>query len=169
MTEKLARRGASLRLEYAVDHLAHVLVRDAATRDVVKLNDESILKDVRSWIASGAGDTTHQGFPVVNDEDLLVGVVTRRDLLDPSRQETERVRDVIRRPPVVVYEDSSLRDAADHMVMEEVGRLPVVARGESLKIVGIISRSDLLAAHRPRLAAATRARRVRKLIAWKRG
>jgi Chloride channel protein EriC len=168
MTEKLARRGASLRLEYAVDHLAHVIVRDAATRDVVKLNDESSLKDVRKWIASGAGDTTHQGFPVVNDEDLLVGVVTRRDLLDPSRLDTERVRDVIRRPPVVVYEDSSLRDAADHMVMEEVGRLPVVARGESLKVVGIISRSDLLAAHRPRLTAATRARRVRKLVSWKR-
>jgi H+/Cl- antiporter ClcA/CBS domain-containing protein len=168
MTEKLARRGTSLRLEYAVDHLAHVTVRDAATREVVKLNDQSTLKDVRKWIASGAGDTTHQGFPVVNDEDLLVGVVTRRDLLDPSRLDTEHVRDVIRRPPVVVYEDSSLRDAADHMVMEEVGRLPVVARGESLKVVGIISRSDLLSAHRPRLTAATRARRVRKLVSWKR-
>lgn len=167
MTEKLVRRGASLRLEYSVDHLAHVLVRDAATRDVVTLTDSSTLDEVRAWVNSGAGDTTHQGFPVVNDEGLLVGVVTRRDLLDPNQPDTAQVRDVIRRPPVVVYDDSSLRDAADHMVTEEVGRLPVVTREASLTVVGIISRSDLLSAHRPRLTAARRVKRVRKLTSWK--
>lgn len=168
MTEKLARRGTSLRLEYSVDHLAHVLVRDAATRDVVKLTDSARLDEVRAWVNSGAGDTTHQGFPVVNDEDLLVGVVTRRDLLDPNIPGTAQVRDVIRRPPVVVYDDSSLRDAADHMVTEEVGRLPVVTREASLTVVGILSRSDLLSAHAPRLTAARRVKRVRKLSSWKR-
>jgi H+/Cl- antiporter ClcA len=167
MTEKLARRGTSLRLEYSVDHLANVLVRDAATLDVVKLTDSASLEEVRAWVNSGAGDTTHQGFPVVNDEDLLVGVVTRRDLLDPDIPGTAQVRDVIRRPPVVVYDDSSLRDAADHMVTEEVGRLPVVTRDASLTVIGILSRSDLLSAHGSRLTAARRAKRVRKLGAWK--
>jgi H+/Cl- antiporter ClcA/CBS domain-containing protein len=168
MTEKLARRGTSLRLEYSVDHLAQVLVRDAATRDVVKLTDSTKLDEVRAWVNSGAGDTTHQGFPVVNDEDLLVGVVTRRDLLDPNMPGTAQVRDVIRRPPVVVFDDSSLRDAADHMVTEEVGRLPVVTREASLTVIGILSRSDLLSAHAPRLTAARRVKRVRKLNSWKR-
>jgi len=67
----------------------------------------------------------------------------------------------------VVYEDNSLRDAADQMVTEEVGRLPVVSRDETLKVVGILSRSDLLSAHRPRLAAATRMKRVRRFRAWR--
>ncbi|HKY97634.1 MAG TPA: chloride channel protein, partial [Gemmatimonadaceae bacterium] len=35
MTEKLARRGTAVRPEYVADHLAHVIVRDVATRDVV--------------------------------------------------------------------------------------------------------------------------------------
>jgi H+/Cl- antiporter ClcA len=169
MTEKLARRGAAVRPEYVADHLAHVLVRDAATRDVITISDADSLETVRGWLASGAGHTTHQGFPVVNAQGNLVGVVTRRDLLDEKHSPQATVRAVIRRPPVVVYEDSTLRDAADHMVMEEVGRLPVVTREDSLKIVGIISRSDLLAAHRPRLAAANRARRVRRISAWRRG
>jgi chloride channel protein, CIC family len=133
----------------------------------VTLTDSSTLDEVRAWVNSGAGDTTHQGFPVVNDEGLLVGVVTRRDLLDPNQPDTAQVRDVIRRPPVVVYDDSSLRDAADHMVTEEVGRLPVVTRDASLTVIGIISRSDLLSAHRPRLTAARRVKRVRKLTSWK--
>ena len=163
MTEKLARRGTAVRPEYVADHLAHVIVRDVATRDVVTVAATRTLTDVREWLSSEAKGTTHQGFPVVNDQGLLIGVVTRRDLMQ-GPDDNRTVRDVIRRPPVVVYEDSTLRDAADHMVVEEVGRLPVVSRDAVLKVVGIISRSDLLAAHRPRLTAANRARRVRRLI-----
>lgn len=170
MTEKLARRGTAVRLEYTADHLAQVLVRDAATREVVKLNDTARLDDVRQWLMTRESGTTHQGFPVVNAADRLVGVVTRRDLMDPDVPGSTLVREVIRRAPVVVYDDSSLRDAADQMVMEEVGRLPVVTREDSLRVVGIISRSDLLSAHRPRLTAAKRARRVRRIgVRRKRG
>jgi predicted transcriptional regulator len=50
------------------------------------------------------------------------------------------------------------------MVVEGVGRLPVVSRDNPRKLVGIISRSDLLAAHAPRLAAATE---VKKTRAWR--
>src|SRR6476620_6375320 len=57
MTEKLARRGTSVRAEYSADHLAQVAVRDRATRDVVTLRGEDSLATVRAWIASGAGGT----------------------------------------------------------------------------------------------------------------
>ena len=53
---------------------------------------------------------------------------------------------------MVVYDDNTLRDAADHMVIERVGRLPVVGAARTARSIGIISRSDLLAAHRRRLA-----------------
>ena len=163
MTEKLARRGTNIRAEYAADHLAHVLVRDVATRDVETLGANDALSAVRDWLASDVEHTTHQGFPVLDDAGLLVGVVTRRDLLDPSHEGTRCVRDVVRRAPVVVFEDSTLRDAADQMVLERVGRLPVVQRDATRRLVGIVSRSDLLAAHAPRLEAAHRRRRVRRV------
>jgi len=50
-----------------------------------------------------------------------------------------------------VFLDSSLRDAADHMVRENVGRLPVVDREAPDRLVGFITRSDLLSAHARRL------------------
>jgi predicted transcriptional regulator len=54
---------------------------------------------------------------------------------------------LIKRPAVVIYDDSSAREAADHMVHERVGRLPVVARANPRRVFGIVSRSDLLEAH----------------------
>jgi CBS domain-containing protein len=88
---------------------------------------------------------------VVDAEGNLVGVVTRRDLLDAERPGSARVRDLIRRPVAVAFDDSSLREAADHMVQEGVGRLPVVSRADPRKPIGMLTRSDLLAAHRRRL------------------
>jgi CIC family chloride channel protein len=158
MTEKLARRGAPVRTEYEADHLAHVVAREVATRDVVCLGADEPLAEVREWLDS-ADAASHQGFPVLDAEGLLVGVVTRRDLLagpDVVLDGLRLVREVIRRPPAVVYGDSTLRDAADLMVTQGVGRLPVVERAAPRRVVGILSRSDLLAAHATRIAAGRR-------------
>lgn len=65
MTEKLARRGATVRADYATDHLTHVLVGDVASREVVTRRAEHTLEGVRGWRASGAAGASHQGFPVV--------------------------------------------------------------------------------------------------------
>ena len=157
MTEKLVRRGTPVQTEYAVDHLAHVRVGDIATRDVVSLAADDLLGTARAWLAGeltdARGASSHQGFPVIDDEGLLVGVVTRRDLLDPRHDAECRIAEIVRRPAAVVYEDNTLRDAADHMVVERVGRLAVVARSDERRVLGIVTRSDLLAANAPRIAA----------------
>jgi len=163
MTEKLARRGTIVRPEYAVDHLAQISVRDVGLRTVVSLRADDDLGTVRRWLAGGSRGASHQGFPVLDAEERLMGVVTRRDLLDLANPDALPLRAIVRRPPVVVYEDSSLRDAADQMVIERVGRLPVVRRDAERTVVGIISRSDLLAAHAPRLEAAHRAHVTRSI------
>lgn len=163
MTTKLARRGVDVRTEYASDHLAQIVVRDVASRPVVTVRASDTLGVVRAWLAAGAGESAHQGFPVVEEDGRLLGVVTRRDLLDPALDDAVEVRRVVRRAPVVVYEESTLRDAADQMVREHVGRLPVVSRADVRIVTGIISRSDLLAAHAPRLDAAHRTRRLRRV------
>jgi len=161
MTEKLARRGTRVQAEYAMDHLSHVRVSDVATREVVHLRADDRVDAVRDWLETA--DVSHQGFPVLGEGGALVGVVTRRELLDESALPEVPVRALIRRPPVVVFDDSTLRDAADQMVLEHVGRVPVVRRADPTQIVGIVSRSDLLAAHAPRLEAAHRVRRLRTL------
>jgi CBS domain-containing protein len=146
MTEKIARRGTRVVSDYVADHLGRVLVSDVVSAPVVVVRAEETLEYVRAWIATHAEGTSHQGFPVVDDDDRLVGVVTRRDLLDRGATGTT-VRTVVRRRPVVVFDDSSLRDAVDQMARENVGRLPVVARDEPDRVIGIVTRSDVIAAH----------------------
>lgn len=159
MTERLARRGARVQHEYAADHLAHVLVRDAAAREVVTVGaDENVAE---AWARLESEDHTHRGFPVLDEKGVLIGVVTERDLRDKSVAAGASVRSIVKRAPAVVFEDSTLREAADHMVLEKVGRLPVVNRTAPRIVTGIISRSDLLAAHEPRLHAATVTQRMR--------
>jgi CBS domain-containing protein len=154
MTEKLARRGTAVRAEYSSDYLTHVLARDAASAPVIALDGAESVADARARFRNGGRAMTHQGFPVLDGEGMLIGVVTRRDVFDPELREEATVAEAVKRPPVVVFEDNSLRDAADHMVLEQVGRVPVVSRDNPQLVIGMLSRSDLLAAHAPRLRAA---------------
>jgi predicted transcriptional regulator len=86
-------------------------------------------------------------------------------LLDLDIEFTALVGDLVKRAAVVIYDDSSAREAADHMVHERVGRLPVVARANPRRVIGIVSRSDLLEAHERRLHAGNRVERTIDLAA----
>jgi len=162
MTEKIARRGVQVPVEYAPDFLAQVLVRDTMSKTLVHLKADQTLDEVRRWVASRGNGTRHQGFPVLDGDGLLVGVVTRRHLLDPDEPPGKRVRELVQRPAIVVYADASLRDAADHMVNHDIGRLPVIDRA-TRRVVAMITRSDLLAAHRHRLRETQEAERGLKV------
>jgi CBS domain-containing protein len=162
MTEKIARRGVRVPSEYAADFLEQVTAGKACTRDVVPLRADDRLGDVRHWLNSGKPEAQHQGYPVLDGEGRVLGVLTRRDLLDMRLPDMHRVGDMVRRVPIVVREDHSLREAADHMVAENVGRVIVVATQAPHGMVGILTRGDLLAAHARRLREASEtARHIR--------
>ena len=126
MTEKIARRGVRVSSEYAADLLDQLLVKDSATRQPVTFDADTTADGARAWLASGAAGSDHQGYPVVERDGRVIGVLTRRDLLAPSA--TGELRRLVRRPPVVVFTDSSLRQALDQMLTAGVGRLVVVER-----------------------------------------
>jgi H+/Cl- antiporter ClcA len=159
MTEKIVRRGVRVPSEYSADYLDQVLVRDACSRAVISLQANQLLRDVHAWLESEGNDAKHQGFPVIDDQGRLIGVVTRRDLLRRGLPGDALVVSLVRRPPLVVEENHSLREAADHMVEADVSRLVVVSPEDSHRMVGILTRGDLLAAHAQRLREAHSATR----------
>lgn len=150
MTEKLARRGAVVPTDYAVDYLSQLRVHEVMTRDLVTFSGKEAVGAIRERLFQNSPAVSHQGFPVFDEAGQLLGVVTLRDILDPKVTSGMLVLDLIKRPPVVTHQDNTLREAADHMVREGVGRLPVVDRNSG-KVIGIVSCSDLLKAHKRRL------------------
>jgi CBS domain-containing protein len=95
--------------------------------------------------------------PVVDDNGALLGLVTKLDFLkmfSPDRQRWipdlrsiwgERVEDIMSRGIVAVSPDDTVATAADLMVQSKLRSLPVVeGRGRGQRLVGIVSRSDLM-------------------------
>ena len=149
MTEKIARRGVRVPAEYAADFLDQVSVRDA----LLARRRDAARRSAHQRRSHALGPT-HQGFPVVDRDGRLVGVVTRRDLSTASR--TTPRRRAHPPPPAVVFDD----------MLAARRRRPHGARGHrpaaggrarrSARVVGIITRSDLLSAHAQRLEEARR-------------
>ncbi len=150
MTEKIARRGIRVPSDYQADFLDQVLVRDINSTKPITLEASQSVEEVCEWIKKGGSDSSHQGFPIL-DKGLLIGVLTRRDIINNTVSAKALMRDIVKRTPVCVYEDCTLREAADHMVNHDVGRLPVLTRNAPSKLVGIITRGDILSAHKRRL------------------
>jgi len=148
MTEKIARRGVRVSSEYAADLLDQLWVKDSATPKPVTLPAEMTVQAARDWMGSGAAGSDHQGYPVLERDGRVIGLLTRRDLLAATA--TEELRRLIQRPPVMVFTTSSLRQALDQMLTAGVGRLIVVEPGQPTRAVGILTRSDLLGAHHAR-------------------
>jgi CBS domain-containing protein len=157
LTEKVARRGYHVSREYTVDPLEMLNVGGVMTREVVAVPASTPVRELLGQYFYGAGRQKHQAYPVVDPQGHLVGVVSRADLPedwwsgldgrgpDPS-WDLIIAYDLVRREPVTVYPWESCRSAAERMAFFEVGRLPVVSPEDPRKVVGVVTRSDLLKA-----------------------
>jgi predicted transcriptional regulator len=142
-------------MEYMADYLDQVHVADIASQSVVSLRTSQSLAEVRHWLDTDQQQSRHQGYPVLDERGVLTGVVTRRDILACDHGGETPLAELIRRPPVYVYDTSTARDAADHMVRHDVGRLPVVSRNDPKRLIGIVTRSDILSVYQRRLREST--------------
>jgi len=156
LTEKIARRDMHLTREYTIDPLEVMFVRDVMDTDVVLFRSGTPLVEAASTFIDHhrqLRDIQHRQrlYPVLDGDDRLAGVVTRRDMLDaaladepPSAETT--IDSIALRRPAVTYSDLTLREAANYMAERGVTRLPVVRRDEPDRLLGIVTLVDLLAA-----------------------
>ncbi|MCC6713401.1 MAG: chloride channel protein [Candidatus Dadabacteria bacterium] len=163
MTEKIERRGIKVPAEYGIDALAGILVRECASYKVSSLETGRTLREIKSWLNSGLDGSGHQGYPVLDENGELKGMLTRKAVFSSSLPETARLSELVTRPPVTIYEDDTLRDAMDVMSENDIGRLPVVIRSSPGRVVAILTRSDVMTANKKHL---NEARRSEASIQW---
>jgi CBS domain-containing protein len=133
-------------------------VKDVMTTDVVSVRENAEYKDIVLVLR----ELHVSAFPVLDEADRLVGVVSEADLLlkevgqdvlggylissgrrgEQAKAAGVTAAELMTTPAVTIGPDDSLADAARLMHDRHVKRLPVV--DQAGRLVGIVSRVDLL-------------------------
>ncbi len=139
---------------------------DIMTREVITVLPETTVQQLAQILASHG----ISGVPVLDQDGLVVGVVTESDLIDqnkkvhiptvisildsffylenPEKMEHEMrkmagatVADIYTSPPVTVGEDTPIDEIATIMSERNIHTLPVVADG---RLQGVIGKKDII-------------------------
>lgn len=142
-------------------------VKDIMTKEVVTVKE----KDTVQIAANILNEKGLSGLPVIDDNNLINGIITEGDLMrriskidGPSYIEIlggifplERksdfadrlkksmgylVKDMMTENVITISEDATLEDAATLMIKEKVKRIPVV--DDIDRLIGIVSRKDIM-------------------------
>jgi CBS domain-containing protein len=129
------------------------MVRDVMSTGLKTVGPKTSVRALQGLFA------THNfnAFPVVDDAGILLGIVTKLDLLRIFRHDRARLRprlselfaeyveDIMRRRVITLGPRDPVAAAADLMLSSRLRSLPVVERrGRKGVLVGMVSRGDLM-------------------------
>ena len=149
-TVKLKRRGIDIQRETPehANPLMRISVSEVMCRELKTVSTNMTVGELISLF----NRTGHHGFPVLTPEGRLHGMVTLKDL-EYARirgevyDENATVRSIATSQLGYVCPGDSLHYAVRVMGRLGVGRLPVVARSRSSKLVGVLRRNDIIKAY----------------------
>ena len=156
-TAKLARRGINIDLGAEQDLMRMIKVEEAMTEEVLTITPERPLEVALQIIE----DTGHMSLPVINEKEDLHGIITWSDIhvaaLRHERHMT--VGDYCVTDLITVTPKQNLAQALDALGYRDIGHLPVVDKSDPKKLIGIITKGDIIKAY-------NRQRFLRKQMSW---
>lgn len=112
------------------------LVSDYMTMHVFSVPVLGTVKDVIRLIRA----TSHDGFPVVDEDDCVVGFIAARDIVGAAASDSIAV--LMEKVLLKTYPDSGMTDVARKMFRFCVQKLPVI--NHQNKLIGIITNADVI-------------------------
>ena len=156
-TAKLARRGINIDLGAEQDLMRMIKVEEAMTSEVMTITPERPLEVALQMIE----DSGHMSLPVLNEKDELHGIITWSDLHAAALRHERHltVDDYCVTDLITVTPKQNLAQALDALGYRDIGHLPVVDKTEPKKLIGIITKGDIIKAY-------NRQRFLRKQMSW---
>ncbi|HTS36603.1 MAG TPA: chloride channel protein [Candidatus Solibacter sp.] len=150
MTEKLARRGLRVHQDYEADALTQATVGETMEKDAPIISADTKVGTLAERVARhDPAVARHEALLIVDAAGKLKGIITRGDMvraLDKDSSGAMTVEQAGSTRLVVTYADELVSEAAQKLLRFDIGRLPVVERGDERKIVGYLGRAAILAA-----------------------
>jgi chloride channel protein, CIC family len=131
---------------HAANILQLVTIGEAMTTDFPTIASDLPIGS----LAARFEQTHHHGFPVLDRDGWLCGMITLNDLqraTDAGLAQDTPVGQIAARDLLVVYPDQHLDEAMWRFAQADVGRLPVVDRANARKLLGVLRRSDVIKAY----------------------
>ena len=141
-TIKLRRKGIDIRMDRPLV-MNLVTAEEVMTRDVVTIPAEMPASMVELYHL----EHKHEGFPVILEGKLL-GIVTVKDVPEDMEQKRDKkVEDITSSFVITVEPDETIHNVLEKMLKHNIGRVPVVEKDNPKKIIGIITRHDIIKAY----------------------
>jgi len=146
-TADLAARGIDLRAGREQTVLERIHVRG------VMMHDPEVLPvslTIREFLRRAHAPRQHT-FPLVDSDGVLAGIVTIHDFLgvafEPDILDQVSLGEMATTDVITVVGEESLADALRKMDLSPIDELPVIDPGNGGKIIGILSRREIIAAY----------------------
>ena len=148
-TVKLTRRGIKYKGGYNVDILETIHVHDVMIKNVHFVSERDTVENVRDMIES----TSHHGFPVLDAGGRLCGIICGSDVRRAmgSGLARESAAAVATSHVITAFPHESLNEVLTRFGSRDLGHLPVVDAADTSRVVGIITRSDVIEAYQKAL------------------
>ncbi len=147
-TMKLAKRGVRFVEGRDMDIMQGVKISEVMKGRPVTIHKDQYFSDAMALFQ----EKNLLGFPVLQDNDKLWGIVTLQDMQRAQSEDNFssrglKVSDFAVEDPITVFPDEPIWAAIQKMSPRDLARLPVISRDGSGRLVGLISRSDILRAY----------------------
>jgi CIC family chloride channel protein len=143
-TLKLVRRGVNIKNLRRQDILETILVSEAMSVNVIEVKQDQIIREVGLMIKK----TRHRGFPVIDNEGRLQGIVTHKDINRALAMDMgdHKVSEIMSTDLVCCSPNENLRYALEKLGSRNIGRAPVTDPKNPNFILGIITRKNIISA-----------------------
>jgi chloride channel protein, CIC family len=154
-TVELSRAGINLEAGKERNIMKSLKVREAMNGDPEAVPENMTLRQFTQFIAS----TTHTNFPLVNLNGELTGIISVQDFMgvvfEKDLMDLVVIKELATLDVTTIYEDDDLDRAMRKIGYRNIEQLPVVDKESGRKLVGIISRRDMVSAYNRALMART--------------
>jgi CIC family chloride channel protein len=141
---KLQRLGVRFTEEprrFAMDNIA---VADAMRTALPRVRPDDTLEHLAETLSESPSDV----LAVTDAGGRFVGLVSATDLTQALERQNEdlRARDIQVSQPLVIHPDDTLRAVVESLSANSIRQLPVVARWDETRLLGVIDQRDVLSA-----------------------
>jgi CIC family chloride channel protein len=144
----LHKKGITIEAGKEVNILQGLKVRDAMATDNLEIIPEDMpFGEILRHITL----SSHSNFPMINKEGHLAGIISfqeiRQHVFDPNLGQLVIAKDLATLSMTTVTPSDNLKDALSRLAYGSIKQLPVVDVKDPKKLIGILTRSDIITAY----------------------